>query len=146
MQNRLIKLALGSSVLLFAAACDPAGTATNEAAAIDHQAIANAAVNSADRLPDDNANDERRKPVETLSFMQIEPGMSVFELEAGGGYFTELFSLAVGPEGSVIMQNPEGILVFVGDEIEARLADNRLPNVRDSISQFDDLDAEDGVD
>ena len=148
MQIHVMKLLLGSSALLMAAACDSTKTASTddaavETSAIDYEAIGNAAVNDPDRWPDDAANDERRKPVETLAFMKIAPGMSVFEVEAGGGYFTELFSHAVGAEGSVVMQNPEGILVFVGEEIEARLADNRLTNVIESISLFDNLDAED---
>jgi predicted methyltransferase len=148
MQKNLMKLLLGSSALLMAAACDNTKTASVDEAAVeisaaDYEAVANAAVNNPDRWPDDAASDESRNPGETLAFMKVAPGMSVFEVEAGGGYFTELFSLAVGPEGSVVMQNPEGFLAFVGDEITARLADNRLANVRDSISLFDDLDAED---
>lgn len=148
MQNQLIKLLIGSSALFFAASCDNTQTAgaeaeAVEASAVDYDAVANAAVNDPDRWPDDAANDERRKPVETLAFMKIGPGMSIFEVEAGGGYFTELFSHAVGAEGSVVMQNPEGFLAFVGDEITARLADSRLANVRQSLTIFDALDAED---
>lgn len=140
---------MGASALLLAAACDNTETAAVEtgaveASAVDYDAIAAAAVGSADRWPDDSDNDEGRKPAETLAFMKIAPGMSIFEVEAGGGYFTELYSHAVGADGSVIMQNPEGFLVFVGEEITARLADNRLANVRQSLSIFDALDAEDG--
>lgn len=146
MQNHLMKLLVGASALLLAA-CGQTGTdhdaAANTEAALDYNAIADAAVNDPNRWPDDNANDERRKPAETLAFMKVAPGMSVFEVEAGGGYFTELYSHAVGAEGLVVMQNPEGFLAFVGDEITARLADNRLANVRQSLTIFDALDAED---
>ncbi len=145
MHNNLIKLVLASSALFFAAACDPADTASNEqAAVIDYNAIAEAAVSNPDRWPDDSANDERRKPVETLAFFKFAPGMSVFEIEAGGGYFTELYSFAVGPEGSVVMQNPESFLGFFGEELTARIAGDRLANVRQSLSLFDAFDAEDG--
>lgn len=149
MQNHLMRLLLGSSALLLAAACDRTGTTDPEAeaveaVAIDYGAIATAAINNLDRWPDDSANDERRKPVETLAFMKMAPGMSVFEVEAGGGYFTELYSLVVGPEGSVVMQNPEGFLAFFGEELTARIADNRLANVRQSLSIFDAFDADDG--
>jgi predicted methyltransferase len=67
----------------------------------------------------------------------------VFEVEAGGGYFTELYSYAVGSEGAVVMQNFQGFADYAKDEIAARLADNRLANVRVSISMHDALDAED---
>ena len=74
---------------------------------------------------------------------RLKPGMTVFEIEAGGGWYTELLSHAVGPTGAVIMQNPEGFRDFVGDKIDARLASHRLGNVRESYSNFDFLDAED---
>lgn len=102
-----------------------------------------AAVNHPDRSASDKENDARRKAAETLAFFDIEPGDSVFEIEAGGGWYTELLSRLVGPGGEVVMQNPEGFLAYVGEDINARLAGDRLPNVRQSISVFDDLDAED---
>ncbi|MEQ8935809.1 MAG: class I SAM-dependent methyltransferase [Amphiplicatus sp.] len=114
------------------------------AASVDYDAIAAAAVADSARPEADRANDERRKPAIALAFMQVEPGDAVFEMEAGGGWYTELLSHAVGENGSVIMQNPEGFLSFVGDEINARLADGRLANVRQSLSIFDALDAPDG--
>lgn len=114
------------------------------AASVDYDAIAAAAVADPARLEADRANDERRKPAVALAFMQVEPGDAVFEMEAGGGWYTELLSHAVGADGSVVMQNPEGFLAFVGDEINARLADGRLANVRQSLSIFDALDAPDG--
>lgn len=42
------------------------------------------------------------------------------------------------------MQNPPGFLSFVGEQVNARLADNRLANVRQSLSIFDSFDAADG--
>lgn len=153
MQNHWKKLLLGSSALLLAAACERAETVADEVAPVEHvaaqsapdyAAIAAAAVNNPNRWPDDSAKDERRKPAETLAFFEIAPGMNVFEIEAGGGYFTELYSHAVGPEGSVVMQNPEGFLSFFGEELTVRIADGRLANVRQSLSIFDAFDAADG--
>lgn len=92
----------------------------------------------------DRNNDVRRRAAETLTFFQIGPGDDVFEMEAGGGYWTEILSVAVGPTGSVAMQNPEGFLAFVGDELARRFAEGRLTNVRRTVSTFDALDAEDG--
>ena len=105
---------------------------------IDFAAIAAAAVADPARPAD-----ARRKPATALEFFRIEPGMSVFEIEAGNGWYTELLSHAVGARGDVVMQNPEGFIPFVGEQIEARLSGDRLSNVRQSISNFDRLDGAD---
>jgi len=78
-----------------------------------------------------------------LSFAGLETGMDVFEVEAAGGYYTEILSRAVGSSGSVILQHPPGLMGFVGDGIDVRTANNRLSNVTVSISNFDELDAAD---
>lgn len=101
-----------------------------------------AAVADPDRPQDDRADDELRKPAKVLAFIGIEPGMSVFEMEAGPGYYTELFSKLVGPDGEVVMQNPESFDSFLGDAVPNRV-NGRLENVRVSKSNFDSLDAED---
>jgi predicted methyltransferase len=49
----------------------------------------------------DVARDADRKPVEMLRFAELKPGQVVGELLPGGGYFTRLFSKAVGPKGQV---------------------------------------------
>lgn len=116
----------------------PAETRAGESGNVAYGAIADPA-----RFEADRERDERRKPEAMLTFMEVEPGLSIFEIEAGDGYMTELFSRAVGSEGSVVMQNPEEFRDFAGDRIDARLADNRLPNARASYSYFDALDADD---
>lgn len=102
-----------------------------------------AALNHPDRPDGDAAADSRRKPTLVLAFAGLETGMDVLELEAGGGYYTEILSRAVGGSGSVILQHPQGLMGFVGDGIDLRTANNRLSNVTVSISDFDDLDAAD---
>jgi predicted methyltransferase len=49
----------------------------------------------------DRARDAERKPAESLAFAGVHPGEKVAELLPGGGYFTRLFSLVVGPTGKV---------------------------------------------
>ena len=49
----------------------------------------------------DRARDTERKPAESLAFAGVHPGEKVAELLPGGGYFTRLFSLVVGPKGKV---------------------------------------------
>ena len=50
---------------------------------------------------DDRADDARRKPGEILAFAKVKPGDKVLDLIPGGGYFSRLFSRAVGPKGHV---------------------------------------------
>lgn len=110
---------------------------------INYADLAAAVLSDPARPEADRTDDERRNPAAALEFFQIAPSMKVFEIEAGGGWYTEILSRAVGPTGSVVMQGPEGFLAFYGEQVTARLADNRLPNVRQSLSNFDALDAVD---
>lgn len=47
----------------------------------------------------------------------------------GGGYFTRLFSAAVGPEGHVTAWQPEEFVAFQAAYAEALAAADALPNV-----------------
>jgi predicted methyltransferase len=96
-----------------------------------------------DRLPADTARDASRKSLEVLAFSKIMPGQTVFEMEAGGGYFTDLLSRAVGPTGKVIMQGPKEFESFYKADIDAHVGNNRLPNVTVSQTMFDKLEAPD---
>lgn len=100
-------------------------------------------VSSPGRIADDTAKDAARKPAEVLAFSKIMPGQTVFEMEAGAGYYTELLSLTVGPTGKVIMQAPKEFEGFYKDALAARTKANRLANVTVSWSPFDKLDAAD---
>lgn len=95
----------------------------------------------------DAADDAARKPAAVLAFMDVMPGMTVLELEAGTGYYTELLSYAVGEDGEVIMQNPVEFNDFEGftGAVETRLADDRLSNVTMVESDFDTLSPEAGT-
>ena len=112
------------------------------AASTSAELVANALIHD-DRPSEDAADDARRMPLEVLAFAGIEAGMSIFELEGGGGYYTEILSRAVGPAGSVIVQNPPSFDAFLGDGPANRIANNRLPNVRNTRTNFDELDAAD---
>jgi len=101
-----------------------------------------AALAHADRPSADAAEDARRKPAEILAFAGLETGMTVLEMEAGGGYFTEILARAVGPNGTIIMQNPPAFDEFIGDAPAVR--SGRVPNIRVSRVNFDDLQEADG--
>lgn len=102
---------------------------------IDYAAV----VDTATRPEDDVARDEGRKPAQVLAFAGVLPGMKVFEMEAGGGYFTEILSIAVGEEGEIYMQNPAAFDAFWNGPEPPRLATGRLKNVKYVKSQFDNL-------
>lgn len=101
---------------------------------------AEAAIANPARPAEDLEADERRHALAVLEFSEIAPGKTVLEMEAGSGYFTELFSYTVGDTGQIYMQNPASFDAFLGDAVTKRLADNRLANVRLSKTQFDALE------
>jgi predicted methyltransferase len=59
-------------------------------------------VSTANRPAEDVARDAARKPAEMVKFAMIKPGQTVVDMLPGGGYFTRVFSQAVGPKGKVI--------------------------------------------
>jgi predicted methyltransferase len=65
-----------------------------------------AAVADSARPAADTARDANRKPADVLAFAEVKPGDKVYELLPGGGYFTRLFSKAVGPKGHVYAVAP----------------------------------------
>lgn len=51
----------------------------------------------------DRDADARRHPAEVIAFAGVKPGDKVVDLIPGPGYFTKIFSKAVGPKGHVYM-------------------------------------------
>jgi predicted methyltransferase len=92
-----------------------------------------------DRTEEDRKDDESRKPLDLLRFIDIKPGWKVADIGAGGGYTTELMVRAVGPSGKVYAQNTKGIIEkFVAKEWPARLARPVNKNVVAVVREFDD--------
>ncbi len=63
-------------------------------------------VGSPDRAAADRITDTRRRPAETLAFIDVQPGMVALDVSAARGYTTELIARAVGPTGKVYAQTP----------------------------------------
>jgi predicted methyltransferase len=103
------------------------------------------AVAAEDRLPGDYERDAGRKPATVLAFFAIEPGDTVLDLYSGGGYYTELLSHVVGPDGAVVAHTNKPYLNFVGEEFEARYADDRLANVEVLMAENNELELEPGT-
>jgi predicted methyltransferase len=91
--------------LILAAALAAALSGPLAAAAALPKPIAAAAASPA--RGDDAKLDARRKGPELLAFAEVKPGQKVYDLIPGGGYFTRLFSLAVGPAGKVYSVWPD---------------------------------------
>lgn len=68
-----------------------------------------AAVADPNRPEADRARDANRKPAECLAFAGVKPGDRVADIIPGTGYFTRLFSKAVGPKGYVYAYMPSNI-------------------------------------
>jgi len=56
---------------------------------------------SGHRSDKNKARDQYRHPQETLEFFGIKPGMSVVEISPGGGWYTEILSPLLGPNGTL---------------------------------------------
>ena len=98
-----------------------------------------AAVASPERTDADRARDAGRKPAQVLEFFRITPGMTVLDMFSGGGYYTEILASVVGGDGRVVAHSNQAYMGFVGDEFEARYADNRLPNVEILMAENNEL-------
>jgi len=97
------------------------------------------AVHNPNRPDKDTARDDARKPVEVLNFAGVKPGQQVLELIPGGGYFTRLLSVAVGPSGHVTEAVP---LIGGADMAKASngvAADPHFPNVSEEPMSPDAL-------
>jgi len=66
------------------------------------------ALASAERASEDKARDAARQPKEVLEFVGIGEGMTVLDVAASTGWYTEVLAAAVGPDGRVIAHNTEG--------------------------------------
>lgn len=96
----------------------------------------NAAVSAlaaADRSSEDQERDLGRKPAQVAQVLGFGPGMTIMDVIAGGGYYSEALAAIVGPSGTIYAQNP-AVMLQMRDgandiAMKKRLVGNRLPNV-----------------
>jgi predicted methyltransferase len=102
----------------------PAAAMTmSDAGAID------AAIANPNRLAGDKDEDGWRKPAAVLNYLELRPGMHAIDYLAGGGYYSELMSYVVGPQGQVVAYNNPAYLKYAAEKPAERYGNNRLPNV-----------------
>jgi len=114
-------------------------------------AAAQAAVNDPIRTKEDRARDADRKPAEVLAFFGIREGMRVVDLQAAVGYYTELLSAVVGPQGEVIAQNNDFVTKrFADGPMDFRIA--RIAeaagrtNITRLTAELDEMELPQGLD
>ena len=86
-------------------------------------------LNHSDRSSEDKARDDDRQPAKILAFSGVTKGDSVLDIYAGGGWYSELYSKAVGPKGKVYAQNDDLTWRFGEKEIVMRTKGERLANI-----------------
>jgi predicted methyltransferase len=78
-------------------------------------------------------------PADLLRLAGIKPGMKVADVLAGDGYYSELVSYIVGPEGRVFLINNAAFDKWSEPDLDNRLAGGRLPNVVRQTVDLNDM-------
>lgn len=65
------------------------------------------ALNATARPAEDKLRDASRQPGKVMEFVGVQSGMTVLDVAASTGWYSEVLSAAVGPSGRVIAQNGE---------------------------------------
>ena len=107
------------------------------AAAHDHtprtRAAANAALTAAlapaNRDPEDVARDGARKPAEAIAFWGVKPNMTVVEIGAGGGYWTDILAQ--------YLRNGGGTLIATFNDPEL-MNDQQRANMANFLKKYQD--------
>jgi predicted methyltransferase len=99
-----------------------------------------AAVAAPERSAKDRERDAHDKPAELMAFAGVKPGMKVADVFAGGGYWSELLSRAVGPKGSVTLVNNPGYFYFSKDGLKERFDKGRLKEVKQRVVETGNMD------
>lgn len=76
----------------------------------------------------DRARDAARHPAETLAFFGVEPGMKVGEYAPGGGWYSRLLGLYLGPKGKLVG------LFF--DPTSGAFSEKSQQGIRDGAAKF----------
>jgi predicted methyltransferase len=135
--------------LLLLAACgqrDTAQDGTTRAAAgqtdkgtITAPSIYDLAVANNARPESNRVRDADRLPAQVLEFLGIRPGMTVLDMFAGSGYYTEIIAYVVGDRGHVTAHSNEAYVGFVGDVLNDRFGAGQIRNVDVLMAENNEL-------
>ena len=124
MRRSVILAAVAALALSLAACMGTAGTGAPPTVASYAAVLADPV-----RTADDRARDEARHTAGTLAFARVRPGQKIADMIIGGGYFTRVFSAAVGPQGRVTAWQPAEFIAFQASYGDALTAVDGLANV-----------------
>lgn len=96
-------------------------------------AAIDAAIANPERTAADRERDTREKPAEVLALAGVKPGMTVVDMFAGSGYYTELLAGVVGANGKVLSVNNVPYEGYSKEGVKARFTEGRLKNVERRI-------------
>jgi len=117
----------------FLALCCALMLPVNAVLADETRMLADELSNAPNRSDDDKARDAQRKPAQVLMFLGLRSDDTVLDIWSSGGWYSEVLSIAVGPDGKVLSQNSPAVLAFrdgyYDQALSARLDGDRLPNV-----------------
>ncbi|MEM7218482.1 MAG: methyltransferase [Pseudomonadota bacterium] len=139
--ERMTSTLLCTAVLLGALGAGPA-------AADDHDPLAKAlesALASEQRSDAEKARDKNRKPLETLQFFGLKPGMRVLELVPGGGWYTKLLAPVLREDGKLFVavgagRVKERLLDKPGFDAVEIVAEDAKIERRGGLAAIDELD------
>lgn len=123
-----------------AAAAAAAVLALGFGAQADHHARGEQAM--PERPAAEIARDAGRKPDQVLEFLGVEPGMMIWDHASSTGYYTAVFSEAVGPKGKVYAQNRPQSWERLMDALAPRY--EAMGNVVPYIGQISEFDGGSG--
>ena len=110
------------------------------ACAMDRSPLVTSAIMDPARPATDTARDADRKPGDMLVFARVKPRETVVDFLPGKGYFTRLFSVAVGPTGAVYAVTPQ---IYVdahkGATLPSIAGEPGHGNVHDIVAPYDTL-------
>lgn len=133
-------MSIKTTIALLAFLALPVAVATAD----ESRMLADELTNAPGRSDEDKQRDAQRRPDQVLTFLGIRAGDTVLDIWAAGGWYTEVLSIAVGPDGKVYSQNPQAVLNFSDGRYEKllteRLANGRLANVERVDAAVIDLD------
>jgi predicted methyltransferase len=107
-----------------------------------------AAVSDPARPAADMVRDADRLPGEILAFAGVKSGSKVADLIPGGGYFTRIFSKAVGPKGHVYAYVPDELTKLANREpaVSAIARDPAYKNVTVVLNTLSNFSAPEKLD
>lgn len=97
------------------------------------------AISNSLRTEEDRARDAGRMPAEVLEFIGIDDGMCVLDMFSGGGWYSEIIAHVVGEKGMVVAHSNEAYKNFVGDALEERFANGRVPQAEILMAENNQL-------